>query len=130
MASLLRNLPLAGRSLLRAPLFTAAAVLTLALGIGANTAIFSVVHGVLLKPLPYASEERLLGLWNTAPGLGFELLNQSPALYFSYRDDAVKKSELVLFLRPTVVRGAGTGQPALASAAVPLGTTEKPGATP
>ncbi|MEZ4416697.1 MAG: ABC transporter permease [Gemmatimonadota bacterium] len=97
MASLLRNLPLAGRSLLRAPLFTAAAVLTLALGIGANTAIFSVVHGVLLKPLPYASEERLLGLWNTAPGLGFELLNQSPALYFTYRDDAESLEEVGLW---------------------------------
>ena len=63
---------------------------------------------------------------------GVPLLSRLPGVgdLFSYRDDAVKKSELVLFLRPTVVRGAGTGQPALASAAVPLGTTEKPGATP
>ena len=63
---------------------------------------------------------------------GVPLLSRLPGIgdLFSYRDDAVHKSELVLFLRPTVIRGAGTGQPALASAAVPLGTTGKPGATP
>ena len=63
---------------------------------------------------------------------GVPLLSRLPGIgdLFIYRDDAVHKSELVLFLRPTVIRGAGTGQPALASAAVPLGTTGKPGATP
>ena len=63
---------------------------------------------------------------------GVPLLSRLPGVgdLFSYRDDAVNKSELVLFLRPTVIRGAGTGQPALASAAVPLSTTGKPGATP
>ncbi|MCB1596420.1 MAG: pilus (MSHA type) biogenesis protein MshL [Gammaproteobacteria bacterium] len=63
---------------------------------------------------------------------GVPLLSRLPGVgdLFSYRDDAVKKSELVLFLRPTVIRGAGAGQPALASAAAPLSTTGKPGATP
>ena len=63
---------------------------------------------------------------------GVPLLSRLPGVgdLFSYRDDAVHKSELVLFLRPTVIRGAGTGQPALASAAVPFSTTGKPGATP
>jgi len=72
------------RKLLRAPLFSVVAVLTLAVGIGANAAIFSVVDGVLLKPLPFKDPERLVGIWHTAPGLGFDEVNQSPALHFTY----------------------------------------------
>src|ERR1700741_1814330 len=76
------------RSLGKHPGFTAIAVITLALGIGANTALFSVVRGVLLKPLPFDDPERLVGVWHTAPGLGFPIANQSPATYFTYRDEA------------------------------------------
>ena len=75
------------RKLLRAPLFTAVAVLTLAVGIGANAAIFSVVNGVLLKPLPFEDPDELVGIWHTAPGLGFDRINQSPALHFYYVDE-------------------------------------------
>ena len=74
------------RKLLRAPMFTLVSIGTLALGIGANAAIFSVVHGVLLKPLPFDEPESLVGIWHTAPGLGFDKVNQSPALHFTYRD--------------------------------------------
>jgi predicted permease len=74
------------RKLLRSPLFTLVSIGTLALGIGANAAIFSVVHGVLLKPLPFDEPEALVGIWHTAPGLGFDKVNQSPALHFTYRD--------------------------------------------
>ena len=74
------------RKLLRSPLFTLVSIGTLALGIGANAAIFSVVHSVLLKPLPFEEPERLVGIWHTAPGLGFDKVNQSPALHFTYRD--------------------------------------------
>jgi predicted permease len=64
------------------------AILTLAVGIGSNAAIFSVVNGVLLEPLPFEQPERLVGIWHTAPGLGFDQVNQSPALHFTYREES------------------------------------------
>jgi predicted permease len=69
-------------------MFTLVSVTTLALGIGATSAIFSVVHGVLLKPLPFHEPEDLVGVWHEAPGLGFPLLNQAPAFHFTYRDES------------------------------------------
>jgi predicted permease len=76
------------RKLLRAPLFTGVAVLTLAVGIGSNTAIFSVVNAVLLEPLPFHDPDRLIGVWHEAPGLGFDQVNQSPALHFTYVEES------------------------------------------
>ena len=60
------------RRLARAPLFTAITLITLAVGIGANTVVFSVVDGVLLKPLPYPHPEQLIGVWHTAPGINIK----------------------------------------------------------
>ncbi len=87
MAALGKEIRQTWRRLARAPLFTTVAVLTLAIGIGANTAVFSVINGVLLKPLPFPEPDRLVGVWHKAPGMGIEALNQGPALYYTYREE-------------------------------------------
>ena len=83
-------------------MFTALTLLTLAIGIGANTAIFSVVSGVLLKPLPYPDSERLVSVWQTAPGLGIKELNASPATYFTYREEGQTFQDIGLWQADSV----------------------------
>lgn len=70
----------------RAPAFTVIAVITIAAGVGANTAVFSILEGVLLKPLPYPHAEQLVGVWHSAPALNIPELNMAPSNYFVYRD--------------------------------------------
>ena len=69
------------------PLFTGITVLTLALGIGANTAIFSVIEGVLLKPLPYPRSDELVALDHAAPGVNLPRAGAAPFQYFTYREE-------------------------------------------
>jgi putative ABC transport system permease protein len=82
----MNDLKFAFRQLLKNPGFTAVAVLTLALGIGATTTIFSVVNGVLLRPLPYAEADRIVSVYERNPRLGFESANVSPANYLDWRE--------------------------------------------
>ena len=83
---MLADLRIATRTLARARGFTATALLTLALGIGATSAIFSVVRGVLLKPLPFAEPERLVSLMHRAEAGGAGLMNQGAPTFFTYSD--------------------------------------------
>ena len=82
------DLKFACRQLLKNPGFTAVAVLTLALGIGANTAIFSVVHGVLLAPLPFPEPERLVRIHETVPARGTDRIPVSPPTFLEWRNQS------------------------------------------
>ena len=86
MRSLAAQLRQVFRRLARTPFFTVVTVLTLAIGIGGNTAIFSVLEGVLLKPLPYSHPEELISVGLTAPGIKFENIPVSPSTYFILRE--------------------------------------------
>ena len=85
------------RRLSRTAGFASVAVLTIALGIGANTAIFSVIDGVLLKPLPYPKPDELVGMWHAAPGINIPELNQAPSNYFTYRDQNRTLTDMGLY---------------------------------
>ena len=85
MQSLAQDLRYALRTFRQSPGFALAAVLSLALGVGANTAIFSVASALLLRPLPYADPQRLVILWNRSPGLGIMEDWFSTAQYFDIR---------------------------------------------
>src|ERR1700743_2187978 len=96
------------RRLSRAPLFTAITLITLAAGIGANTVIFSVVEGVLLKPLPYPHPEQLIGVWHTAPGIGIKELNMAPSIYFIDREQNTTFQDIGVYDGDSLsVTGAG-----------------------
>src|SRR5579871_5887500 len=87
--TLTSDLRYALRGLRHHPSFTAAVILTLALGIGANTAIFGVIDSILIRPLSYPRAEELVGIWHTAPGLrGFgDSVSCTPSLYVTYQDE-------------------------------------------
>jgi predicted permease len=98
------------RRLARTPMFTAVTLITLAVAVGANAVIFSVVEGVLLKPLPYPHPEQLIGVWYTAPGVGIKDANMAAFLYFIDREQN-KTLEDVGVYNGDSLTVTGTGEP-------------------
>ena len=84
-------------------MFTAISLVTLAIAIGANTAIFSVIEGILLKPLPYPHSDQLIALWQKAPGVNVNNLNMSPSLYFTYSDENRTLQDLSIWTNAEVL---------------------------
>jgi putative ABC transport system permease protein len=118
MQALLLDLRYGARMLMKKPGFTLIAVFTLALGIGANTAIFSVVEGVLLKPLPYPRPEELLDVRLIAQGLDARDLIISPSTYFIFREQSGSFQDIGVYAYFTGDRGnrnsvsvTGLGEP-------------------
>jgi putative ABC transport system permease protein len=97
MEQIIRDIRFALRGMAKKPAFTAIAVLTLALGIGANSAIFSVVNAVLLRPLAAKDPDRLMSFWLSAPAKGLQHMDLNPAMFAYYRDRARTFESLAAF---------------------------------
>src|SRR5688572_18633285 len=97
MRTLFHDLRQGARSLRKHPRFLIVASLTLSLGIGAVTSIFSVVNGVLLTPLPYPQQDRLVNIWSTAPGVGYDQFPLSPDLFLFYRRNNTAFDDMALY---------------------------------
>ena len=113
---MLRDLQYAVRILLKKPIFTAVAILTLALGIGANTAIFSVVNAVLLRPLPFKEPDRLAIVWERRANSGDANLPVSGHEFAAWSERA-KSFEAITMFQPDGLNLTGTGDAANLSAA-------------
>ena len=112
MLTLLREFRYATRLLRKTPGFTFVAVFTLALGIGANTAIFSVVQAVLLRPLPYSHPENLVQIWNTYSLLpAFPQVELSPGDFMDFHKQALSFSEMAAYVNlPVGFNMTGQGE--------------------
>ena len=134
MPSLLRELSLGARALARAPVFTGVSLLTIALGVGASTAIFSVVNAVLLRPLPYGDADRLVLVWGDMRARDVTDFPFPPADYHDLREQATlfEALDAVVTFRSTLlsegndpeqvrVAGVTTGLPRTLGARVVLG---------
>jgi predicted permease len=102
MNSLRNQLRQVVRRLARAPMFTVITLVTLAAGVGANTVVFSVLEGVLLKPLAYPRAEELLGVRLTAPGIHLKEADLSPSDYFVFREQGRSFEDMGLYTSDSV----------------------------
>src|ERR1041384_5133754 len=110
MSNLFQDLRYGARILLKQPAITLVAVVTLALGIGANTAIFSLVNGILLRPLPFREPDRVVRLIPASPTLGLARWGVSQADFAAYRDQN-RSFESVAIYNSTATNLTGSGEP-------------------
>src|SRR5262249_48219001 len=115
-AVMLQDLRYALRSLIANRGFTLIAVITLAFGIGANTAIFSVVNAVLLQPLPYRNEARLVAIWETRPNIPFDRIATSGPDFEDWSSQT-KSFEMLVAIENASLTLTGMGEPETLSAA-------------
>jgi len=114
----MQDIRFALRTLRKQPIFAVVAILTLTLGIGANTAIFSLVYQTLLEPLPYANADRLVFVWNTYPLMGLPQASVSIPDYIDRRTQAAAIEDAALFSTRTISLVAGSQPEQLRALAV------------
>jgi putative ABC transport system permease protein len=113
MAGVREDIKFGFRTLLKSPAFSVAAIVVLALGIGANTAIFSVIYAVLIKPLPFEEPSRLVQIWHVPPPKQFPGITQfsvSPGNYLDWEAQSHAFDGMAVF-RPSRVNLTGVGRP-------------------
>src|SRR5687768_16034154 len=110
MDTLLNDIRYGYRSLLKRPGFTAIALITLALGIGANTTIFSVVNAVLLRPFPFKEPDRIVTLWERRANSGRANLPLSGHEFASFKE-GIKSFEARTLIEPDLLILTGRGDP-------------------
>jgi len=98
MGNLIRDVRHASRLLLKSPAFTAIALLTLALGIGANTVVFSAFNAVMLRPLPYSEPERIVTVWDSFPQLGVKKIGVTYANFTDLKERSRVFDPLALYV--------------------------------
>ena len=114
MTGFTHDLSYAFRLLRRKPAFTVFVVLTLGVGIGANTAVFTAVHGVLLRPLPYADSDRLVMVWgrfDPESGFDFPQFALSNPEYLDYREQNQSLEDVAAFAGRSITVGGAGGDP-------------------
>ena len=107
---MIKDIRFAARSLLKRPGFTAIVVLTLALGIGANAAVFSVINAVLLRPLPYRDADRVVTLWQNNSKSGIPQNDVSPANFIDWSEQS-NSFEAIAGIEPFGFSLVGDGEP-------------------
>ena len=104
---LLSDVKYGARGMVRSPGFAIVALLTMALGIGANTAMFSIVNGVVFNPLPYPEQDRVVRLWESYPTQGWETFSISPLNFWDWQEQNRSLELLAAYLRNSAIYSGG-----------------------